>query len=419
MVLVLFWYDMLNKLEFLMNAHQEAEQYHQKNEGAMKITAIETIPIKLQMKEPFVIASVTNFDMYYVVVRVKTDTGVTGYGEATPAWEVTGETWQSAAACVDLFSDGRLLGYSLVGREIGSLEAVQEIMETIEPHHDIRLVYGNPSAIASLEQAMLDACGKMVGKPLYEMFNASNTPNPFTRNISIFDVETTLSRVEAGIQQGFGIIRLKVGMREAGGLPGYERDYQVVKQSRQMLQASGKPILLISDANQGFRDVETAVSFCLRVEGMLDWLEQPTLSSDLMAFSKIRQAASVPLMADEAVHGYEQAKLLLELGGVDYINIKLMKTGGLLRALDIIDLAAQYGVKCQIGSMLESSLGASMGCQAALIRPQIISTDLNSYDLLKDNYASGLRIEGVQLKISSGTGCGMKFEEKELDRFTL
>ncbi len=385
----------------------------------MKITAIDTIPIKLQMKEPFVIASVTNFDMYYVVVRVKTDTGITGYGEATPAWEVTGETWQSVAACVDLFADGRLLGYSLIGREIGSLEAVREIMETVEPHHDIRLVYGNPSAIAALEQALLDACGKAAGKPLYEMFSASNTPIPFTRNISIFDVETTLSRVEAGIQQGFGIIRLKVGIRGAGGLPGYERDYQVVKQSRQMIRDCKKPILLISDANQGFRDVETTISFCQRVTGMLDWLEQPTLASDLLAFSKVKQAASVPLMADEAVHGYEQARLLLELGGVDYINIKLMKTGGLLRALDIIDLASEYGVRCQIGSMIESSLGASMGCHAALIRPQIVSTDLNSFDLLSENYASGVQIEGVQLKISQDPGCGMKLNYQELDRYAL
>ena len=385
----------------------------------MKITAIDSIPIKLQMKEPFVIASVTNFDMYYVIVRVQTDTGITGYGEATPAWEVTGETWQSAAACVDLFADGSLLGYSLLGREIGSLEAVREIMETIEPRHDIRLVYGNPSAIAALEQALLDACGKAAGKPLYGMFDAGNAPIPFTRNISIFDVDTTLSRVESGIQQGFGIIRLKVGIRGAGGLAGYERDFQVVKQARQLIQASNKSILLISDANQGFRDVETTISFCQRVEGMLDWLEQPTLASDLLAFSKIRQAASVPLMADEAVHGYEQARLLLELGGVDYLNVKLMKTGGLLRALDIIDLAAEYGVRCQIGSMLESSLGASMGCHAALIRPQVVSTDLNSFDLLSENFASGLQIKGVQLEMSQDPGCGMKFAEQALDRYKL
>jgi L-alanine-DL-glutamate epimerase-like enolase superfamily enzyme len=385
----------------------------------MIITAIRTIPIKLQMKEPFVIASVTNFDMYYVVVCVETDAGIVGYGEATPAWEVTGETYQSVMACVDLFADGRLLGYSLIGREIGSLDAVREIMAALEPREDIRLVYGNPSAIAALEQAMLDACAKNLGQPIFALFNARHSPIAFTKNISIFDVDTTLQRVQAGLDQGFGIIRLKVGIRGSGGLPDYERDYQVIKGAREMIHRTGKRALLISDANQGFRDAATTIEFCRRVEDLLDWLEQPTLSSDLLAFSKIRRHTSVPLMADEAVHGYEGARLLLELGGVDYINIKLMKTGGLLRALDIIDLAEGYGVPCQIGSMLESSLGASMGCHTALIRPQIVSTDLNSYDLLRENYAAGLRIEGTQLLLSQEAGCGMSFEESDLKRYPL
>ena len=385
----------------------------------MIIQSIRTIPIKLQMKEPFVIASVTNFDMYYVVVCVETDAGITGYGEATPAWEVTGETYQSVMACVDLFTDGRLLGYSLIGREIGSLEAVRLIMDALEPRHDIRLVHGNPSAIAALEQGMLDACAKLAGQPLYALFNARHAPISFTRNISILDVDTTLARVQAGLDQGFGTIRLKVGIPDSGGLPGYERDYQAIKGARELIRHSGRPVMLISDANQGFRDVATAIDFCRRVEDLLDWLEQPTLASDLLAFSKIRRRSSVPLMADEAVHGYEAACMLLELGGVDYFNIKLMKTGGLLRALDIIDLAEAHGVRCQIGSMLESSLGASMGCHTALIRPQVISTDLNSYDLLKENFAAGLRIEGTQLWLSQDAGCGMTFDERELGRYAF
>jgi len=120
----------------------------------MKIAHIQSFPIKLQMKEAFVIANVTNFDMYYVVVRLETDTGIFGYGEATPAWEVTGETYQSVMACVDLFTDGRLLGYSLIGKEIGMLEDVRKVMDSLAPCNDMHLVHGNPSAIAALEQAM-------------------------------------------------------------------------------------------------------------------------------------------------------------------------------------------------------------------------------------------------------------------------
>lgn len=385
----------------------------------MKIRAIHTIPIKLVMKEPFVIANVTNYDMYYIVVKVVTDEGIVGYGEATPAWEVTGETYQSVMACVQLFSEGSLLGYSLLGREIGSLDAVREIMDAIEPRTGVRLVYGNPSAIAAIEQAILDACGKYLHQSIYALFGAANQPIRFTRNISILDVDTTLERVATGIDLGYQIIRLKVGLLGGGGLPGRERDVEVVKKARQLIEQSGKSLKLIADANQGFGDVETTIAFCRRIEGNLDWLEQPTAAGDLMAFSKIHQHTGVPLMADEALHSYEQAHMLLELGGVDYFNIKLMKTGGLLRAIDIIDLAAEHGVKCQIGSMLESSLGASMGCHAALIRPQVISTDLNSFDLLKENYARGLTLDGTRLLLDSAEGCGMRFDEGSLSKYAF
>jgi hypothetical protein len=60
-----------------------------------------------------------------------------------------------------------------------------------------------------------------------------------------------------------------------------------------------------------------------------------------------------------------------------------------------------------------------MGCQAALIRPQVVSTDLNSYDLLAHNFANGLRIDGDKLFISPTPGCGMKFEDAELARYRI
>ena len=58
----------------------------------MKIAEIDAYPVKLAFKEPFVIANASFSDLYYVIVRLSTDCGITGYGEAIPAWEVTGET---------------------------------------------------------------------------------------------------------------------------------------------------------------------------------------------------------------------------------------------------------------------------------------------------------------------------------------
>jgi L-alanine-DL-glutamate epimerase-like enolase superfamily enzyme len=382
--------------------------------GIVKIAKIDSMPLDLHLKEPFIIANVAMTVMQFVLVRVETDEGIVGWGEAIPAWEVTGETRGSVMSCVRLFADAGLLEYSLLGKEIGSLDAVRELMDAIEPKAGLRLVYGNPSAIAAIEQAMLDACAKRAGAPLYRLLGAENRPVEYTRNISILGVEETLSRVASGIEKGFGIIRLKLGRPGVGGLPGYRRDVEVVLGARRLIEGARSRARLIADANQGFVTVDNAVEFCRSVDGALDWLESPTAAGDLHAFKRIKDKCSVPLMADEAVHGYESALTLLEIGGVDYINVKLMKTGGLLRAMDLFDLAAERGVQCQVGSMIESTYGSAMGVCAALARPEAVSTDLNSFELLADNYAEGLSIAGERLRLGELPGCGCRFEAKDL-----
>src|SRR5260221_5041853 len=114
--------------------------------GNMKITRITTIPIKLQMKEAFIIANVTNFNMHYVLMRIETDEGIIGYGEAAPAWEVTGETYQSVLGCVALLCNKSLLGESLIGREISSLHEVEEILSLLYPKNTPYIIYANASA---------------------------------------------------------------------------------------------------------------------------------------------------------------------------------------------------------------------------------------------------------------------------------
>lgn len=377
----------------------------------MVITKVESFPVNLRMKEPFVIANVVMTDMLFVLVRIETDEGIVGHGEAIPAWEVTGETRESVMACVRLFTDAGLLEYSLLGKEIGSLEAVRAVMDVLEPVGDLRLVHGNPSAIAAIEQAMLDACAKRAGKPLYELFGATNRPVEYTWILGIHDVAETRRRVEEGIERGYRVIRLKVGRPGTGGLPGWRRDIESVIGARKLIEESRREVLLVADANQGFRTAENAIEFCRAVDGKLDWLESPTVASDLRAFARIKAATSVPLMADEAVHGCESAELLLDLGGVDYINIKLMKTGGLIRALDLYDLAERHGVRCQIGSMIESTYGIAMGLVAALARPGVVSTDLIAYDLIEGNYARGVEERGGRIRLSDRPGCGAWFDE--------
>jgi len=385
----------------------------------MKIIKVDTIPIKLKMETPFVISNVTMDDVYYVIVKTTFDNGIVGFGEATPAWEVTGETYQSVVGFFALLTNEYLLGYTIIGKEVNSLEEIEKIIEDVDSTSSAQLIYGNSAAKAALEQSLLDAFGKSINKPIYEIFSAKNKPIPSSKTIGVYSVDKTLEKIQDSLKQSYPVIRLKVGINEVGNLKNYERDVQSIIQAKNLIQKSGKNVKLAADANQGFKDVSTTVEFCRKIEGCLDWLEQPIIASSILDFKKLKKLISTPIMADEAVHSYESAKNLLELGGVDFINVKLMKAGGLLKSIKIIDLAQSYGVQCQIGSMIENSLGVSMGCNTYLVRPNVISTDLNAYKFLSKNLGEGVTIENDGVILGNNPGCGITIDESVIKNYQV
>ncbi len=374
----------------------------------MKITNIAASPIKLHMKQPFVITNGKFYDLYFVLVKIQTDEGIIGYGEAIPAWEVTGETAKSVIGCVELFTNTSLLGISLIGQDISSLEKVESTISILYPENSPSFVHGNASAKAAIEQAILDAYGKYISKPIYEIYGGTRKPIPFTKNISIHPIEETLQEVQKGIDENFGIIRLKIGLEHYEGKASYERDIEVIYQAKKMIRKSQKNITLVADANQGLRDVSTSIAFCREIEGCLGWLEQPILADNIEGFLELKKHVAIPLMADESLISPYAVRFLVMNNAVDYINIKLMKSGGIVQARKIIQFAREYNIKCQIGSMFGSIVGESMGCQLYMIENDIISTDLNSFDLLKNQIATGLEIHNNKIYVSDQPGCGIQ-----------
>lgn len=375
----------------------------------MKIAALETYPVKLSFREPFVIASTVNDDMFYVLVRLVTDEGIVGWGEAIPAWEVTGETQFSVIDAVHHLCDPTKCGFSLLGQDISRLEDARAVIALISPHDRVSALAHAPSAKAALEQAILDVVGKRAGVPVYDLLGGANRPITFNNVISIFGVEETLRRVDAMLRAGARTIKLKVGARD-----GFQRDIDVVTEARALIDRVDPTVKLVADANQGYCTAEQAIRVLKRIEGKLDWLEQPCLAADKLAFRRIKDACGVKLMADEAVHGLHDAEVLLRDGGIDFINLKLMKTGGMLEALRIADLAVQHGVPCQIGSMLESEIGTAMGCHTYLCHDNIRTAELGAFRRLRESLGSGLRVEGNTITVSESPGFGIAVDEEKL-----
>lgn len=383
----------------------------------MKIANISAVPFRIPLKEPFHMAHFTVKYMHYVLITLETDVGILGYGEATPAWEINGETCDSIVGYVELLKNKTMTGYSIIGEQVSTLKDVERLIDTvINPVNESALIAGNSAAKAAVEQAIYYAYCLLKKQSFKELYDLKQISVPCSTTIGIASISDSLNLIQSALNNSSSIIRLKIGRMNADG-PGYNRDIRLIQETKKLIVSGRKSVRLVADANQGFAEIKTAVSFCKQIKGCLDWLEQPLAADNIVGFREIKKNCPVPLMADESITSYKDAKVLLELGGIDYLNIKLMKTGGLRGAVKIIDEAKKYNVKCYIGSMIETALGSSMGCLAFLSRPGIVGTDLNVYDLLKGQIASGLTLSTHKINLSKKYGLGVIVEKNKIKNY--
>jgi L-alanine-DL-glutamate epimerase-like enolase superfamily enzyme len=121
----------------------------------------------------------------------------------------------------------------------------------------------------------------------------------------------------------------------------------------------------------------------------------------------------IKLMADESCYNHHDARKLLNSKACEYLNIKFAKSGGILGAQKIHEEALQRGVKCMIGSMLESRIALSANLHFALASPNVVFFDLDTCLLghLVDPVTGGLTYDGYLLSVPDGIGIGADADE--------
>lgn len=277
----------------------------------------------------------------YVLVRVTTDDGHEGAGEATvmPRW--SGETVWSAKSLIDHLFAPALLG--------GDPRDVVEIDRRMDA-----LAVGNPFAKAALEMACWDIQGKSAGKPVYELLGGAVRDHAIRCRFSLgaYEPEQAAQRAAERVAAGFTTIKVKVG-----GPP--EQDIARVRAVR---EAIGQRVTLTVDANGGW-DADTAIA-CLDAlaDCRIALVEQPTPRGDYSGMARVRRHSEAPVMADESCFEIEHARELLARECCDVLSLYPGKQSGILKARQIAELAAAHGAACSIGSNLEWDIAtAAMG----------------------------------------------------------
>ena len=302
----------------------------------MKITAVHVDTLELAYAEPFVIASSALAAGPCDLVRVETDEGITGYGEACPAYEFTGETLWTVEDVI-----GEYLAPSVIGRDPFDLEAINHVWD--------RELYtvGNQARPGRRRAGALGHPGQGAGAAGLRSHRRPRTPRPAGGRGVRLGRSGGSCRGHAGNEgQGIHIFKIKVGDTP-------ERDEQRVAAVR---EAAGPDARITVDANQGWWDAKTAVRAIKLLERYgIEFVEQPVRIDDLGRRAGCAHRVDVTIALDESVRGPREALAAVGAEACDVFVVKLMKTGGILNALKVRRRAAGRRRQVMVGNMGESS----------------------------------------------------------------
>ncbi|GGJ99147.1 N-succinyl-L-Arg/Lys racemase [Lentibacillus kapialis] len=363
----------------------------------MKITQIELYHVNLPLKEPFIVSYMRYDMMPSIIIKIHTDEGIIGYGESVPDENVTGESVQS-----DIVTLKHYLIPTVIGSDPRNIYQVHEKMN--------RKIFGNPAAKAAIDIACYDIIGKYSQLPIYLLLGGKKDTAPSLPFVlSILEPGVLAKQAKAAVDDGYTEIKMKLGA-------GDEKDIQRVKAVR---KAVGNDVLIRVDANQGWKSVQRAKRIIEYLSPYNpSWVEQPIAADDVSLFKELKQSTSIPLMADESLVTVKDLRILAEHQSVDYINIKLMKSGGIYPSLQLATQADFMGIQCQIGSMVESSIASAAGFHLALSKKNIISTEVSG-PVMFTKEPGDLDYSPPHINLSNKPGLGITVDEDVIQELVV
>lgn len=361
----------------------------------MKIERFTVYNPTLEMDSPFVTSLRRVNSLETVILKIETDNGYSGWGEAPTSPQVTGETPDSSLAALDLVLP------KLLGEEPFNREGIHGKMAS--------LLKGNSASKAGVDIALHDLLGRILGEPLWKLlggFRSNRMCTDFT--VSLMEPEDMAKKAKELVSEGFSSLKIKLG-----GKPGLD-----LERLKEIDASTGGKASYRIDANQGWTRTES-----LRfIEGINDidveFIEQPVKDEDLSGMKTIRQRSSVPIMADESVHGPESAAEVIRRGAADYLNIKLSKAGGFWPALKVSALAEASHVPCMVGGMSSTGILATAAAHFAAGRSIISFRDLDMGTSISENVIEkgGSYLEGNCRVLAEGSGLGIdRINEKTIE----
>ena len=350
----------------------------------MKIVAIRAYIKYLALTKPYTIAYSTFTDVKLVFLEIELENGIIGVGSASPAEEVVGEN--PAQTLASLQTD---FVQKLVGRDIRHFQ--QLIFEAQQYFGYL------PGTLAAIDLALHDAFCQYLGIPVVDFYGRKIEALPTSVTIGIKGVEETVEEAKEYLSLGFSTLKVKTGLD-------WQEDLERVVALR---KSFGNAITIRVDANQGY-DLDTLQKWFEHTQSLeIELVEQPIqVGQENHLYQTLDFASSIA--ADESLKDARYAiKFASEPKRFGIFNIKLMKCGGLLPALEIAQIAKNAGIRLFWGCNDESIASITAALHLAYACPNSKYLDLDgSFDLAEDLVTGGFEVKNGFMYLNEKSGFG-------------
>ncbi len=336
--------------------------------GRMKLTYR---AYTLEMKHVFTIAANSRTTTPVILTEIELN-GTSGYGEASlPPY--LGESQETVQAFLSKINLGNY-------ENPFDLENILNDIDAIGP--------GNTAAKASVDIALHDLIGKLMGQPWFNIWGYDKNKTPYTSfTIGIDKPEIVRQKTKEAAE--FKILKVKLGR---------DTDKEMIEAIRSV---TDKP--LTCDVNQGWKEKAKALE-------MLHWLkeqnvvmvEQPMAKERIDDLAWLTERSPIPIIGDEGVQ--RLADIKKAVGIYHGINIKLMKCSGMREAQKMLLLARSLGMKVMIGCMTETSCAISA---ASHLSPMVDWADLDGALLIRNDIFDGTKIIEGKVTLTDRPGIGV------------
>lgn len=361
----------------------------------MKITKITVYHKDLPLKDPYWLSGGRlKFEVLdATVVKVETDTGITGWGEGTP-W---GHTYVPAHG-PGIRAGIETMAPAIMGLDPRKIELVERAMDTSLPGH----LY----AKQPIDLACWDIMGKVFDLPVADLLGGKrDNGTPAASSVSSGEPDSMMNIINAYRDQGYVAHSAKVGGSDIA---------KDIERIRHIESNRRDNEIILYDVNRAWTRREASIVMNA-VADLGVTFEQPGETLDDIA--QIRQVTTSPISVDETLVTLQDATRIAREGIADVFGIKLNRVGGLTKARRIRDVAMEHGIQMFVmatgGSVLADTEAAHL---AQSIPDAFIQACWSCQDMLTLDIApgSGPRCTEGYITIDDTPGLGVTPDEQLL-----